>query len=95
MGDRANTPVRPTPGRIVWYQTDGRGGLDYFLPAMVVATRDDNQVVEGFERAGIPVLTEAFNVHLRVYSPGEDYVEHDVPWDPAGSYRSWRWPTRS
>lgn len=85
-------PMIPTPGRIVWYQTDGRN-FDYWLPAMVTVTLD-NQNIEGFNAAGIPVLESEMEVHLSVYSPGEGYVEHSVPYDPDGGRRTWRWPER-
>lgn len=78
------------PGRIVWYQTDGRN-FDYFLPAVISVTVD-NQNIEGFEAAGIPVLDDPSLVHLRVFSPGTDYVEYAVPFDSEGGRRSWRWP---
>lgn len=78
---------RPTPGRVVWYQTDGRGGLRYILPAMVVVT-DDNYAEGPLERPA------AGTVHLRIFSPGVDYVELSVPYDGSDEPvpRSWRWP---
>jgi hypothetical protein len=125
--------VRPTPGRIVWYQTDGRNGLDYYLPAMVTVTRNSHP---GDYPDGTPnslaVPSSELHVHLTVFTPGgfgsvyvnqEDveseyssgvdkdelenlgkpksfvpgsgtYVELDVPYNPAGDRRSWRWPER-
>lgn len=80
----------PKPGHDVWYQTDGRN-YDYFLPAKVVVTME-NQNIEGLNEAGIPIVETKKDVHLRVFSPGEDYVEYNVPYDPQGSRRSWRWP---
>lgn len=82
----------PTPGRIVWYQTDGRN-FDYYLPAVVTITVD-NQNIEGLNEAGIPIVESPDEVHLRVFSPGEDYVEYGVPFDPDGGRRTWRWPER-
>lgn len=121
----------PTPGRIVWYQTDGRGGLDYYLAAIVSVTQDSHP---GDYPDGSPnplaVPSSQTHVHLTVFTPGgfgshyfDDrgeeetfnpknqggldqrpaefrpgsgtYVEHDVPHDPQGSPRSWRWPDRS
>lgn len=117
----------PTPGRIVWYQTDGRNGLDYYLPAMVTVTRDSHP---GDYPDGTPnslaVPSSDTHAHLTVQTPGGfgstyvdqddqeseyqqdsmpnlgkpktftpgsgSYVEHDVPFDPDGSRRSWRWP---
>ena len=38
----------PTIGRIVHYQTDGRGGYCYSLPAMIVRTRSST----AFSRSG-------------------------------------------
>ena len=116
----------PTPGRIVWYQTDGRNGLDYYLPAMVTVTRDSHP---GDYPDGTPnslsVPSSDLHVHLTVFTPGgfgsvytdqDDgesryeqesairpkkftpgsgtYVEHDVPFDPAGGRRTWHWPVR-
>ena len=85
----------PTPGRIVWYQTDGRN-FDYWLPAIVNVTVD-NQHVEGLEQAGIPILAldHPLTVHLEVSSPGENYKEYAVPYDADGGRRTWRWPERS
>jgi hypothetical protein len=84
-------PTRPTPGDTVWYQTDRRGGHDYWLPATVVVTVH-NQNPEGLTAAGIPTLTNPYHVHLRIHSPGNDYTEHDVPWNPDSQPRTWRWP---
>jgi hypothetical protein len=33
-------PMKPTIGRIVWYRTDGRNGLEYDLPAIITCTQD-------------------------------------------------------
>jgi hypothetical protein len=123
--------ARPTPGRIVWYQTDGRNGLDYFLPAMVTVTRASHpgDYPDGKPNS-LPVPSSDLHVHLTVFTPGgfgsvyrsdegeqgwsdyqqEDlenlgrpaeftpgsgsYVEWDVPYDPNGARRSWRWPER-
>ena len=113
----------PTPGRIVWYQTDGRNGLDYILPAMVTVTRSSHPGDYPDGRSNpLPVPTDDTHIHLTILSPGgfgtkidagepesdEDfiganklipgsgsYVEHDVPFDPNGSRRTWRWPDRS
>lgn len=82
----------PRPGDTVWYQTDGRN-FDYFLPAIVSVTME-NQNIEGLTEAGIPLVSSQDRAHLRVISPGEDYVEYDVPWSPEGNRRSWRWPER-
>jgi hypothetical protein len=122
-----------TPGRIVWYQTDGRNDLDYFLPAIITVTRDSHpgDYPDGTPNS-LPVPESSEHVHLTVFTPGGfgstytdqegeeseyqqwdqdempnlgkpasftpgsgSYVEHNVPYDPAGSRRSWRWPTRS
>lgn len=124
---------KPTVGRTVWYQTDGRNGLDYYLPATVTVTRDSHP---GDYPDGTPnslaVPSSATHVHLTVLTPGgfgstyraQDgteteyssgvdkdelenlgkpagfvpgsgtYTEHDVPYDPDGGRRSWRWPER-
>lgn len=121
--------AKPTVGRIVWYQTDGRNGLHYYLPAIVDVTRDSHP---GDYPDGTPnslaVPSSDTHVHLTVFTPGgfgstyvdqDDqeseydqenmpnlgrpksftpgsgtYTEHDVPFDPEGSPRSWRWPDR-
>lgn len=119
----------PQVGSDVWYQTDGRNGLDYYLPAKVSVTRDSHpgDYPDGTPNS-LPVPTSRTHVHLTVFTPGgfgsiykteegesgwsdyqqEDldnlgrpasfapgsgtYVEHDVPFDPRGTRRSWRWP---
>ena len=78
----------PAPGSMVHYQTDGRS-FDYYLPAVVVVTLD-NQNVEGLNTAGIPLVTAPDRAHLRVLSPGKDYVEYDVSYDSRGGRRTWR-----
>jgi hypothetical protein len=120
-------PPKPTPGRIVWYQTDGRNGLEYFLPAMVTVTKGSHPGDYPDGRSNpLPVPSSDLHVHLTVFTPGgfgtevhvasgplpqpDDeaykdarklvpgsgtYVEWDVPFDPNGSRRSWRWPERS
>lgn len=129
-----NGQAVPTPGRIVWYQTDGRNGLDYHLPAMVTVTQGSHP---GNYPDGTPnsleVPTSPTHVHLTVFTPGGfgstyvdeegweteyihgtdkdelenlgkpakftpgsgTYVEHDVPFDPEGGRRTWRWPERA
>lgn len=118
----------PTPGRIVWYQTDGRNGLDYLLPAIVTVTQDSHpgDYPDGTPNS-LPVPSSPTHVHLTVYTPGGfgskyhteegeqgwsdyqrdnlgrpsqftpgsgTYTEWDVPYDPNGNRRSWRWPER-
>lgn len=84
MADRG----RPTPGRVVHYQTDQRAGLRYILPAMVVVT-EESYVLGPLERPAGPGM-----VHLRVFSPGVDYVELSVPYDDSDepAPRTWHWP---
>lgn len=90
--------VAPTPGRDVYYKS--RTG-NYILPAKVVVTFD-NIFEEGVDKGDIADLDSPVHVHLKVFSPGEDYVESNVPhatshedFDgernpfPAGS---WKWP---
>lgn len=95
----------PTIGRIVHYQTDGRGGYRYSLPAMVVRTRasTDPKAVEDGHVAALPDDT---TVDLLVFScDGESYGENAVPYHEAnmadssstemyGPPRSWRWPPK-
>lgn len=79
---------RPTPGRVVHYQTDGRGGLRYILPAMIVVTEENHA-------EGSPLEAPAgWTVHLRVFSPGVDYAELSVPYDDSDepAPRTWHWP---
>jgi hypothetical protein len=118
---------RPTPGRIVWYQTDGRNGLDYILPAIVTVTRESHpgDYPDGVPNS-LPIPTTEYHVHLTVFTPGgfgSTYVDHDdveseydqeampnlgrpkrftpgsgtytewdVPYNPNGGCRTWRWP---
>jgi hypothetical protein len=61
----------PSPGRIVWYQTDGRNGLHYFLPAIVTATRDSHPGDYPDGKANsLPVPSSDYHVHLTVFTPG-------------------------
>lgn len=85
--------TRPVPGRMVRYQTDGRGGLNYFLPAIVTVTRRENLQREGVDRGDIEDLDSDLHVHLTVFTPGAQgvYTEQNVPHDRDGSPRSWRW----
>lgn len=116
--ERTENLIKPTPGRIVWYQTDGRNGLDYYLPAMVTVTRDSHpgDYPDGKPNS-LPVPSSDLHVHLTVTTPGGfgsdymteeggrrperfvpgsgTYVEHDVPFDPDGGRRTWRWPEKS
>lgn len=97
----------PTIGRIVHYQTDGRGGYRYTLPAMIVRTRassDLRAIVDG----KVAELPDTMTVDLLVFScGGESYGENAVPYaegvagsvsnDGATEYgppRTWRWPPR-
>lgn len=96
----------PTIGRIVHYQTDGRGGYLYTLPAMIVRTQGstDPSAVHGGRVAELP---GPMTVDLLVFScGGETYGENAVPYAeavsldasrPGGEYgppRTWRWPPR-
>lgn len=60
-----------TPGRIVWYQTDERNGLSYFLPAIVTVTTQTHpgDYPDGSKNP-LPVPTDDDHVHLTVYTPG-------------------------
>ena len=99
------TPV-PTIGRIVHYQTDGRGGYRYTLPAMVVrtlASSDRRAIADG----KVAALPDVYTVDLLVFScGGESYGENGVPYadaegaslEPGSEYgppRTWRWPPRT
>lgn len=84
--------MKPTIGRIVHYQTDGRGGLGYPLPAVVVRT------IETTDPSGpLPALPDETTVDLYVLSVGgNSYGEGAVPFDGSDepAPRSWRWPPR-
>jgi hypothetical protein len=101
--------VIPTIGRIVLYQTDGRNGYRYSLPAIIVRTRastDPKAVADGKVRE----LPDVTTVDLMVFSvDGEKYGENAVPYAEAlfgsngadgsgpveyGPARSWRWPPK-
>ncbi len=83
--------TKPTIGRIVHYQTDGRGGLKYPLPAVIVRTQDTTD-----PDGPLPLLPDEQHVDLHVLSvAGASYGEDAVPFDPDGSPRSWRWPERT
>lgn len=65
----------PTPGREILYKSK----LDnYVLPAKVVVTID-NLFVEGVEKGDIKDLDSPAHIHAKVFSPGEDYVEQNIP----------------
>lgn len=87
------TIPKPTPGRIVWYQNDGRN-YSYYLPALVVVTTD-NLVREAVAAGVIPDLSSAAHVHLWVPGGLEAYREFDVPFDGGGKPRSWRYPDQT
>ena len=95
----------PTIGRIVHYQTDGRGGYRYTLPAVVVRTRSSTDP-KAVEHAQVRELPDDTTVDLMVFSvDGESYGEKAVPFaeaiakdagrDEHGPARTWRWPPRS
>lgn len=99
-------PKPPTVGRIVHYQTDGRNGYRYFLPAIVVRTRgssDPKSIADG----NVDALPDPMTVDLLVFSVGgEVYGENAVPYAPAmgattgpdsefGPPRTWRWPPKA
>lgn len=80
--------VKPIPGEIVMYQTDGRN-YDYALPAMVSVT-EENLVAEAVAAGQIEALSSELHVHLLVFGPGGLYVERDVPPAPTfGVRRTW------
>lgn len=91
----------PTIGRIVLYQTDGRNGYRYALPAVVVRTRastDPKAVADG----KVAALPDDTTVDLHVLSVGgESYGENGVafsePTTPEGHpvSRCWFWPPRA
>lgn len=98
------TDLTPTIGRIVRYRTDGRNGIAYDLPAMIVCTEDSHagDYPDGSKNPlSVPPTSKDGSVHLVVFTPGDgqhsatSYAEHNVP--EATDYdspenRSWRWP---
>lgn len=85
--------MKPTVGRIVHYQTDGRGGLRYILPATVVRTLGSSDPAGPLDE-----LPDDTTVDLFVMSvDGVSYGESAVPFDdsPEPAPRSWHWPPRS
>ena len=77
------------PGKMVYYQNDGRGGFWYFLPAIISVTRE-NLVQAAVEQGRIEDLDSELHVHLMVQGPGGVYPEFNVPYDPHGAPRTWR-----
>lgn len=95
-----SAPRGPTdglaPGRIVTYRSNTG---NYDLAAIVTQTYGSTWQ-PGVAAGDVPPLTGKTNVHLRVFTPGEQgaYAEHDVPYDPDNDEPepgSWRWPERS
>jgi hypothetical protein len=61
----------PKVGKTVLYQTDGRNGLDYALPAIVTVTQDSypGDYPDG-EPNSLDVPSSPSHVHLTVLTPG-------------------------
>ena len=61
----------PTPGRIVWYQTDGRNDIDYFIPAIVTVTQSSHpgDYPDGKPNS-LKVPSSELHVHLVAFTPG-------------------------
>lgn len=88
--------MQPTIGRIVLYNTDGRGGYRYSLPAIVVRTAESTDP-KAIEDGKVKALTGGA-VDLLVFScGGESYGEDAVPEATVSSDqpRTWRWPPRA
>lgn len=86
-------PAKPSVGRIVHYQTDGRGGLRYVLPAMVVRVQGSSD-----KRGPLDLLPTDTHADLFVMSvDGATYGEAAVPFDDSAdpAPRSWHWPPRT
>ena len=87
----------PTPGRIVLYRTDGRGGFKYDLPAIIVRTQSSTDPA-AVEAGHVAELVD-FEVDLFVFSvEGAAYGESAVDraareGEPAP--RTWRYPPRA
>lgn len=65
----------PTPGRDILYKS--KLG-NYILPGKAVVTID-NLFSEGVEAGLIDGLTTPVHIHAKVFSPGDDYVEQNIP----------------
>lgn len=65
------TISRPTVGQTVFYETDRRNGLVYYLPATVAVTRYSHpgDYPDGSHNP-LPRPPEDFTVHLAVVTPG-------------------------
>lgn len=103
--------MQPTVGRIVHYQTDGRGGKRYILPAVITCTASTHPDADEEDQSGgwtervvdgnpVPVpCTFDGVVHLHVMSPGPAgaYTELSVPFDDSAepAPRTWHWPPRA
>ena len=88
--------MKPSIGRIVHYQTDGRGDISYEVPAIITCTKDS--YVEGGD---LEAPLSENHVHLECFSPGENgtYSELNVPFSdgkdcPSMPSRTWHWPER-
>lgn len=78
------------PGRHVYYRNDGRGGFDYYVPAIISVTRE-NLVRKAVDQGLIEDLDSPLHVHLTVFGPLSVYHEQNVPFDSTGkTLRSWR-----
>lgn len=81
----------PSPGEIVMYQNDGRGGFDYAVPAMVSVTVD-NLHPAGVAQGVVKALDSKWHAHLVVFGPGSVYFEQNVPCDLGKGARTWHRP---
>lgn len=82
--------MSPTIGRIVWYRTDGRNGLEYDLPAIIICTKDTHPGDYPDGRPNpLPVPESDLHVHLTVFSPGGygSFVPKDSNVRPSGQIR--------
>lgn len=71
MEEVFGVPELPKPGRTVWYQTDGRNDLDYYLPAIVTVTWGSHpgDYPDGTPNS-LPRPSTELHVHLTVFTPG-------------------------
>lgn len=85
--------MRPTIGRIVWYQAHGSpNGQHKSEPRAAVVTA----AVERDPLGATPLDDErGYQVSLCVLNPTGMYFNVDVPFDAEGGPGTWRWPPRT
>jgi len=93
---RSRGPDTHRVGLQVTYQTDGRNGVSYPLPALISCNSETHLRTLP---DGTPIPLEVpegglvGKVHLTIFTPGPGgvYTELNVPYDAIGKPRSWRY----